>query len=419
MTEATEARGPEQAHHPSEWAAAAAQALTQARAEVGLSQQDVAHFVGVDRAMVSYWESGKRQPNARQITALAQLYRLDPDQILRGDTSSDADALAKMLYRTAKEDLPGPTRLGIRDFTRFLDFYAGLADQAKVSIHGCKQSPFRPPPAHWAKDDAYRKAEEVRSHLGLGLGPVPDVDHAAEMLGITVFRSDLGDDIRTCASGAFLNHPRVGFAIVVNMAMTPGRQRFTVAHEIAHALFHSQKHGGASVSTSRRNGRERFADAFAAAFLMPPAGLKRFAEIYNIGSQITDPADAIRVQRFFNTSWAMTLIGLSHMNMLSPADYESFRRVHPVHLARSLGYETADAEYGRDEMAERVARFPRPFLRLVQLALKTEVISVPTLASAMGLAISEITQIVPRLDPSAELDQKTAYEMDEYQDVFA
>ena len=70
-------------------------------------------------------------------------------------------------------------------------------------------------------------------------------------------------------------------------------------------------------------------------------------------------------------------------------------------------------------MAERVARFPRPFLRLVQLALKTEAISVPTLASAMGLAISEITQIVPRLDPSAELDQKTAHEMDEYQDVFS
>lgn len=418
MTEATEARGLEQAHHP-EWAAAAAQALAQVRAEVGLSQQDVAHFVGVDRAMVSYWESGKRRPNARQITALAQLYRLDPDQILRGDTGVDADARAKMLYRTAKEDLPSSTRLGIRDFTRFLDFYADLADQAGVSIHGCKQSPFRPPPAHWAKDDAYRKAEEVRSHLRLGLGPVPDVDHAAELLGITVFRSDLGDDIRKCASGGFLNHPRVGFAIVVNMTMTPGRQRFTVAHEIAHALFHSQHHGGASVSTPRRSGRERFADAFAAAFLMPPAGLKRFAEAYNIGSQITDPADAIRVQRYFNTSWAMTLVGLRHLKMINQVNYESFRRVSPLHLARSLGYETADAEYGRDKMAERIASFPRPFLRLVQLALQAKVVSAPTLASAMGLAISEITQIVPQIDPSAELDQGTAHEMNEYQYVFA
>lgn len=417
MNEPTEARELEQAHHPSEWAAAAA--LARVRADVGFSQEDVARFVGVDRVMVSYWESGKRQPNARQITALAQLYRLDPDQILHGDSWSDADALAKMLYRTAKEDLPGPTRLGIRDFTRFLNFYADLADQARASIHWRKQSPFSPPPARWAKDDAYRKAEEVRSHLRLGLGPVPDVDHAAEMLGITVFRTDLGDDIATCASGAFLNHPRVGFAIVVNMTMTPGRQRFTVAHEIAHALFHSQNHGGASVSTSRRNGRERFADAFAAAFLMPPAGLKRFAETYNIGSQITDPADAIRIQRYFNTSWAMTLVGLRHLNMINPVNYESFRRVRPVHLARSLGYETADTEYGRDKMAERVARFPRPFLRLVQLALQAEVISVPTLASAMGLAISEITQIVPRLDPSAELDQGTAHEMDEYQNVFS
>ena len=202
------------------------------------------------------------------------------------------------------------------------------------------------------------------------------------------------------------------------MAMTPGRQRFTVAHEIAHALFHSQYHGGASVSTPRRNGRERFADAFAAAFLMPPAGLKRFAEAYNIGSQITDPADAIRVQRYFNTSWAMTLVGLRHLKMINQANYESFRRVRPVHLARSLGYETADVEYGRDKMAERVARFPRPFLRLVQLALKEEMVSVPTLASAMGLAISEITQIVPPIDSSAEPDQGIAHEMGEYENVF-
>ena len=400
--------------------------LAQARAEIGLSQNEVAHFVGVDRAMVSYWESGKRRPNARQIAALSRLYRLDPDQLFHERERSDPDTLAEILYRRAENtELHAQTRLGMRDFTRFLDFYAKLASKVDFDIQGCKHSPFRQPQrgAPPSKTDIQRKAEDVRSHLKLGLGPVPDIDHAAEMLGITIFRADLGEDLQTAASGGFLIHPQVGFAIVVNRSMTTGRQRFTVAHEIAHALFHSHDQH-ASVSTSHRTARERFADAFAAEFLIPTEGFRRFRETYNIKPMIEDPADVIHIQQYFNTSWAMTLVMLRQMKMVTPETYIKFGLIRPLVLARSLGYEPADESYGNNGYGRnadrwRIACFPRRFLRLVQHAVRLRCISVPTAASHMNLTIPEITQIVSHKEHSEEPDQETVNEIKEYNHVFA
>ena len=387
--------------------------FARSRAEAGLSQDDVARFVGVNRAMVSYWESGKRHPNARQLAALARLYRLDPERLTRGREPNEPDALAEMLYRA--ESLPASTLPGLRDFTNFLNLYAGLADQLGFEVRGLRQSPFPQSQNFRSKDDARRKAEEVRSWLRLGLGPVPDVDQAAELLGITVFRAGLGEDLRTGVSGGFLNHPGVGFAIVVNMMTTPGRQRFTIAHELAHALFHSR---GASVSTSRKNPLERFADTFASEFLMPAEGMRRFMEEYDMDAKIGDPADAVRIQRYFNVSWAMTLVRLRQAKMIDHQTYADFRRVRPVLLARSLGYEPADREYGQDLQAWRIARFPRRFLRLVRMAVAAGEISVPTAASHMSLTIPEVTRIVAQEEFAAEPNEETEREISEYEHVF-
>ena len=44
------------------------------RVWAGLSQADVAVFVGVDRAMVSYWETGHQVPTGKRLARLARLY---------------------------------------------------------------------------------------------------------------------------------------------------------------------------------------------------------------------------------------------------------------------------------------------------------------------------------------------------------
>jgi hypothetical protein len=64
----------------------------------------------------------------------------------------------------------------------------------KFRVHSLRQSPFVSAPGFEHAEDARRKAEEVRSSLRLGLGPVGDIDNVCDMLGVTVYRAELGED---------------------------------------------------------------------------------------------------------------------------------------------------------------------------------------------------------------------------------
>jgi Zn-dependent peptidase ImmA (M78 family) len=54
--------------------------------------------------------------------------------------------------------------------------------------------------------------------------------------------------------------------------------------------------------------RERFADIFAGESLMPTEGIRRVMEEHGFGPRITDAADVVHLQRFFNVSYATALV---------------------------------------------------------------------------------------------------------------
>ncbi len=163
--------------------------LARARERARYSQDHVGAALGVSRAMVSYWEGGTRRPNDRQLAALARLYRVEPEHLLDGREAEPAGAeLAGMLLR-AEAGFEAESAPGLQEFVTFLERYAELSALTKIPIRGLIQSPFVYRSRFAQKDDARRKAEEVRSHLDLGAGPIADVDVVCEMLGITVYRA--------------------------------------------------------------------------------------------------------------------------------------------------------------------------------------------------------------------------------------
>lgn len=367
--------------------------LAAARLQNGFSQEDLAAALGVNRAMVSYWESGKRMPNDRQIAVLGRVLRVSPQHLLEDDEIVEHEGLAQMLFRGAESDLPPEALPGLREFIQFLEDYEQLAKAVGFDVRGMEQSPFTFSAGFDSADDARRKAEEVRSHLRLGLGPVVDMDAVCEMLGITVFRTFLGTDLTKTISGAFFNHGGVGFSILVNVAMTPGRRRFTIAHELSHALFHSKKDRYV-ISIPGRDPRERFADNFAGELLMPTEGVRRVMEENGIGPRVKDPADVIHLQRTFKVSYVTALVRLRQTKLLDAAHYERLKGIRPVVYARALGYEIDDEEYDQDVGRWRIRRFPPRFLRLLRLAVQRGAISVPTAANLVDLSIDEITALV-------------------------
>lgn len=56
-----------------------------ARIRSGMSQSDIARYLGITRQAVNYWEEGKTYPNANRLLEIAALLQCTVEEILRRD----------------------------------------------------------------------------------------------------------------------------------------------------------------------------------------------------------------------------------------------------------------------------------------------------------------------------------------------
>ena len=68
---------------PPEQAKSLAEALKARRTAAGYTQEYVAEALGVSRQAVSKWENGTSEPSTSNLMALAKLYGLSVDELLR------------------------------------------------------------------------------------------------------------------------------------------------------------------------------------------------------------------------------------------------------------------------------------------------------------------------------------------------
>ena len=59
------------------------------RKKAGLSQEALAEKLGVSRQAVSKWETGAADPSTANLLALAKLYGVSPEELLRNAQSED------------------------------------------------------------------------------------------------------------------------------------------------------------------------------------------------------------------------------------------------------------------------------------------------------------------------------------------
>jgi Zn-dependent peptidase ImmA (M78 family) len=124
------------------------------------------------------------------------------------------------------------------------------------------------------KDDARRKASEIIKEFGVKSLPV-NVERIARSLGVKIEFAPFDDEL---SGMAFIKDgvPAIG----INSLHHPNRQRFTLAHELAHILLHSPELEKAvhvdkgslrrdRVSATGTDMLEIAANAFAAELLMP------------------------------------------------------------------------------------------------------------------------------------------------------
>lgn len=388
--------------------------LAAAREARRLAQEEVAQVLGVTRVLVSHWERGQRRPSEGVLERLAALYGVSLLELLDGAAPEATSDLVELLYRDAGDAIDARARAGLRDWIQFLDVYADLIEDCGEEFVPLRQSPFFVRRGFTGREDIRRKAEEVRAAYRLGFGPIGDLPSVLDEAGITVYRTPLGADLKRSVSGAFHNHVRMGMSIVVNADTTPGRQMFTMAHELAHALYHSGETNQVLSPWGRVNERERFADLWAGEFLLPLEGLRRAVEGLGIKA-VTEPEQAVHLQRYFGVSYALMLLRLAQARLVDDVVYDRLKSARPLVIAARLGYRVASEEWHQDTNRWRLERFPRRFVRLLLYALRSDRMSVASAASLTGLTIDEIADLVR---PTREdFDPAVTEELEQLRDV--
>ena len=172
--------------------------------------------------------------------------------------------------------------------------------------------------------DLWKKALNLRKQLGEAANSPIDIFALAfsiEQLSIVYY--PMGDRI----SGIYVKNPGSN-VIAVNSAMTIGRQRFSLAHELYHLFFDDQK---LTTICAKNIGvgseKEIDADQFASYFLMPPDALSDMVgQIKKTPADKLSIKDIVRIEQHFQISRQAVLSRLIAEKELTIKDSEPMRK---------------------------------------------------------------------------------------------
>lgn len=249
-----------------------ARRLREARELASISQNEAADALGLPRTAVTQMEGGNRAVSTLELSSLAELYRRPVRWFLAEAPDVEEDVVVA-LHRIA------PGLDAEPDIRREVDRCVQICREG-ISLEGLLGREERDgPPAYResvprstgeAVVQGERVAEQERKRLELGSAPVADMTELLGDQGIWASTVDLPNTM----SGLFLHHPSIGMAVLVNAGHVRARQRFSLAHEYAHALLDRDRVVGVSSADNSSERIEQRANAFAAAFLLPEAGLE-------------------------------------------------------------------------------------------------------------------------------------------------
>lgn len=252
-----------------------------ARESLGLTQTKLAERSGFRQAEISRWEKALRDPTPAQIARLADAVEV-PVALLTSEKR-----IGQPVHRSRKRERMRVTKLA-----------DARLEMARLALDELVRSVDLgdPPLVFPDQDDALEGSDPevaasiVRRVWGVGTGPLPSVGELIEAAGGIVAHVDFGTaDIDAAYSRIrsgqrwFWSNPR---------EVDPARLRFSLAHELGHAMLHWERFSGPVAADA-----EKEAHWFASALLMPRDEIRR--ALLNVRSTLTE---FIHVARFWQVS---------------------------------------------------------------------------------------------------------------------
>jgi transcriptional regulator with XRE-family HTH domain len=284
--------------------------VRESRLAAGLSQEELAAQVQLERTKIAKIESGDRRVDALELSRLSSalgvpmshfLHRapqvLSRRAQLADDTNSDA---ARQSYRIDAElmtwlrDVRQLVDLGVLKLRPCLHYSDTVADAV-----GARAA------ALW-----------TRGRLGIGLDPIETLMLVCERAGQFVLVTDISGE------GASLVDGDTAVA-VVSAHLDSGRRRATAAHELGHLVLGDEYSSDLGVHASKVD-RESIIDAFAAELLLPLEVVTRETRDGDLRSAL------VKLAATYRTSWTLVLRQAGNAGVLDNSQQSKWSSVAPT-----------------------------------------------------------------------------------------
>lgn len=233
-------------------ATARGELLEALRLSRGLTQTQVAQVTGISQAALSKVESGDTDLDAEKWDRIADLMGV-PVSAFSSVRSSAAPA--RIFHRKRKSTPKGAVNKVAAELALVRLRVRDLMGEQRTTLrtHDLEDGFVTP----------QEVAQDVRHELGLGMEPITDLVGILEDAGALVLRWPL-ETIQVDAIASWQDGEVP--VILIGEHVPADRQRFTMAHELGHAVMHD---------TEASAEQEKEADAFAAEFLAPASAIRK------------------------------------------------------------------------------------------------------------------------------------------------
>lgn len=291
--------------------------LRVAREGANVKQADAAAAIGVARTTIVAIEKGERRVRIAELQKLAGLYGTSVNALLRHE-AVHVDLLPRFRKLDAAED---------KAVDGAAELLASLV-QAEVELEallGARRARDYPPERPILKGDVRAQAEqdaaELRQRLGLGDAPVNDIVTLLELqMNVRVYVRRFDGRI----SGLFAYDDALGACMLINANHPRERRTQTAGHETGHFVSTRNRPEVLHLGEPENSREERYANAFARAFLTPARAVKQKFQEVTAGSDRLSRRHVIVLAHFFGVSREALVRRLEELGLVKSGTWDWF-----------------------------------------------------------------------------------------------
>lgn len=272
--------------------------VADAREARGFTQARLSAAIGLDRTAIVKMERGKRAISSLELGRIAVALDLPLEWFIREPPQAVVSRRSEQIHVRSSGALDVELERVARDVQLLLE----LGSLPKGSP--------REPSSVRTFSEAEQLSVKVREELGEIGGCIPNLQQAAESLGLYAFAFELPGET---ADGAYVVLDGGGVA-VINGSMPTGRRRFTLAHEIGHHVLSDAYSTDHSLFDDISGNHERLLNAFAIHLLLPRQAVARFWLDHSGGEDARGVAIALAAH--FRVSWTATCAHLKNLELI-------------------------------------------------------------------------------------------------------